>query len=148
MLVKTRIFPGPNGQQAILNVHFDGTRNLRDERQDMQTALGMKGEVDHASRRIGELTSKMLVPNGVATLLSVSGLSMGGGAAQIFMAAIYSRVELSIKAAVVLLEPALLNNRQANWRRRAARGVSISTNRAVSRSLSIMPRTRDAASCR
>jgi hypothetical protein len=113
MSVKARTFTGPNGQQAMLDVYFNGTQNLRDVRQDMNTALGMTGEVDHASRRIGELMSKMLAPNGNATLLSVSGLSMGGGAAQIFMAAIDSRVELSSKPAVVLLDPVLLNNRQA-----------------------------------
>ncbi|XUW93416.1 hypothetical protein OH764_32890 (plasmid) [Burkholderia sp. M6-3] len=113
MSVRARTFPSPNGQQTMLEVYFNGTQNVRDVRQNMNTALGMSGEVDHASRRIGELMSKMLAPNGNATLLSVSGLSMGGGAAQIFTAAIESRVELSSKPAVVLLDPVLLNNRQA-----------------------------------
>ncbi|VVD59622.1 hypothetical protein [Pandoraea anhela] len=113
--VKSRSFNGPSGPHAMLEMHFDGTRNFRDVRQDVSTAMGLTGQIDHASRRIGELMSRMLAPNGNATLMSVSGLSMGGGAAQVFMAAIDSRLELATRPAVLLLDPVLLNNRQARF---------------------------------
>ncbi|MEK6419973.1 MAG: hypothetical protein V4801_10230 [Burkholderia gladioli] len=132
MLVKVKTVPGPNGGQATLDVFFNGTQNLGDLRQDVNTVLGMTGERDRASRRIGELMSTMLAPNGNATLRSVSGLSMGGGAAQIFTAAIDSRVQLSSRPAVVLLDPVLLNDRQARLAvRGGTRPVDFSAPRGV-----------------
>ncbi|CAG9165939.1 hypothetical protein [Cupriavidus pampae] len=113
MSVKSRTIPGPNGPHAMLEVFFNGTQNFRDVRQDLNTAIGRAGQVDRGARRIGELMSAMLAPNGNASLVSVIGISMGGGSAQIFTASVDSRVALSMRPAVVLLDPALLNNRQA-----------------------------------
>lgn len=113
MSVKSRNVPGAKGPHAMLEIYFDGTRNWRDVRQDVNTALGNAGQMDRAACRIGELMSKLVAPDGCASLALVSGMSMGGGAAQIFMASVDSRVALSRRPAVVLLDPVLLNDRQA-----------------------------------
>jgi len=98
-----------------LRVYFNGTKNMRDAGQDMKSGLGLTGSIDQASKRIGELFAKLLAPPQCVHLDLVSGLSMGGGSAQVFMAAIESRVALPKQPVMILLDPVLLNNRQAQF---------------------------------
>lgn len=113
MSVKSLVVQSANGPHAMLSLYFDGTQNWRDVRQDASTALGRAGQLDRATCRIAELMSGLVAPEGRASLVSVSGMSMGGGAAQIFMASVDSRVALACRPAVILLDPVLLNDRQA-----------------------------------
>ena len=97
-----------------VRIYFGGTqKNVRDGWHDLRSGLGMVGGHDRSAKRIAELLAKTLAPAGFAELEFLSGLSMGGGLAQVFLLALESRIELPSRPAVVLLDPLLLNNQEA-----------------------------------
>ena len=122
MAIATRAHTDVYGMQTVgLSVFFDGTKlNARDLHHDLRSALGMTGSNDRAARRIGELFTKVLRSSDFVHLDVVAGLSMGGGAAQTFVAGIEGRAALIKPPPVILLDPQLLNDRQARFAKKGA----------------------------
>jgi hypothetical protein len=106
---------GPGESAPALRLFFAGSdRNLHDIGLNAKSLMGRTGSNDKAAREVGRLFARMLARDPAPVQLRlVSGLSMGGAAAQTFMAAIDARNGTAGRPPVILLDPLLLNNRQA-----------------------------------
>jgi ankyrin repeat protein len=95
-------------------IMFGGSQNLRDLRHDVLSGFGQTSSVDRAARRIGELLAKQLrrSDNQIRIEL-IAGGSMGGASAQTMLATLQNRTVLDKQPSMLLLDPQLLNNRQA-----------------------------------
>ncbi|QOK99751.1 type III effector protein (plasmid) [Ralstonia pseudosolanacearum] len=100
-----------------LRLFFGGTQNLRDYGQAAASATGGVGSVLSAARKAAQITAQAidaLQREGHEVRFDfIGGASMGGAAAQVFAAALQSRIKLAAPAPLVLLDPQLLNRAQA-----------------------------------
>ncbi|WP_247362134.1 type III effector protein [Ralstonia pseudosolanacearum] len=100
-----------------LRLFFGGTQNLRDYGQAAASATGGVGSVLSAARKVAQITAQAidaLQREGHEVRFDfIGGASMGGAAAQVFAAALQSRIKLAAPAPLVLLDPQLLNRAQA-----------------------------------
>lgn len=101
-----------------LRLFFGGSENLlRDYGQSATSAVGGVGKVFVAAKKAAQITAQVveqLQRDGHEVRFEfIGGLSMGGAAAQVFAAALQSRVKLATPAPLVLLDPQLLNDAQA-----------------------------------
>ncbi len=98
-----------------LKIFFGGTQNFRDVKHDVRSGLGLTSSVDRAARRIGELLARQLASAGNQIQIErIAGSSMGGASAQTVLATLQSHVQLDEQPSMLLLDPQLLNNRQAD----------------------------------
>ncbi|QCX52129.1 type III effector protein (plasmid) [Ralstonia pseudosolanacearum] len=107
-----------------LRLFFGGSENIpRDYGQTAASVVGGVGRVLGAARKAAQIIAQaveQLQRDGHEVRFeSIGGVSMGGACAQIFAAALQSRVKLAAPAPLVLLDPQLLSNAQA---RRATKG--------------------------
>ncbi|WP_197388871.1 type III effector protein [Ralstonia pseudosolanacearum] len=110
--------PGRDGKVSHnLRLFFGGTQNLRDYGQAAASATGGVGSVLSAARKAAQITAQAidaLQREGHEVRFDfIGGASMGGAAAQVFAAALQSRIKLAAPAPLVLLDPQLLNRAQA-----------------------------------
>ena len=97
-----------------MKVFFGGSQNLRDLRHDILSGFGQTSSVDRAARRIGELLAKQIRRNDNQIRIErIAGASMGGASAQTMLATLQGRRLLDKQPSMLLLDPQLLNNRQA-----------------------------------
>ncbi len=101
-----------------LRLFFGGSENiLRDYEQAAVSAVGKVGPVLGAARKAAQIIAQaveQLQRDGHEVRFeSIGGVSMGGASAQVFAAALQSRVTLPTPTPLVLLDPQLLNNTQA-----------------------------------
>lgn len=97
-----------------LKIFFGGTQSFRDVRHNVLSGLGRTSSVDRAARRIGELLARQMASAGNQIQIErIAGGSMGGATAQTVLATLQSRVQLDEQPSMLLLDPQLLNNRQA-----------------------------------
>jgi len=97
-----------------LKIYFNGTENFRDARHDILSGFGRTSSVDRAARRIGELLAKQMRRNDNQIRIErIVGISMGGASAQTMLATLQNRRLLDRQPSMLLLDPQLLNNRQA-----------------------------------
>ncbi|MEF9385600.1 type III effector protein [Ralstonia solanacearum species complex bacterium KE056] len=101
-----------------LRLFFGGSENIpRDYGQTATSIVGGVGRVLGAARKAAQIIAQaveQLQRDGHEVRFeSIGGVSMGGACAQIFAAALQSRVKLAAPAPLVLLDPQLLNNAQA-----------------------------------
>lgn len=107
-----------------LRLFFGGSENIpRDYGQTAASFVGGVGRVLGAARKAAQIIAQAVEPlqrdGHEVRFESIGGVSMGGACAQIFAAALQSRVKLAAPAPLVLLDPQLLSNAQA---RRATKG--------------------------
>jgi ankyrin repeat protein len=118
-----------------MKIFFNGSRNLRDLGHDIRSGFGQTSSVDRAARRIGELLAKQIKRNDNQIRIErIAGASMGGASAQTLLAALQSRRLLDRQPSMLLLDPQLLNNRQAA---RATRDGPLAVDYRVPRGVAI-----------
>ena len=105
-------------QRLEVRVLFGGTENGRDVGQAFSSIGGAVGKVFTANRDAAALVAKA-VEGAYGKNLNVkfeyiAGLSMGGASAQLFAAAVESRVTLHEPAPLILFDPQLPNQAQAH----------------------------------
>ncbi|MDB0572709.1 type III effector protein [Ralstonia solanacearum] len=101
-----------------LRLFFGGSENiLRDYEQAAVSAVGKVGPVLGAARKAAQIIAQaveQLQRDGHEVRFeSIGGVSMGGASAQVFAAALQSRLQFPTPMPLVLLDPQLLNNTQA-----------------------------------
>jgi hypothetical protein len=97
-----------------LEVLFGAMENARDATQALKTATGGRGLIYKAVDDIAAiLADEIRNMDGHVEIGFVSGLSMGGGTAQAFLAGLESRVQLPASPPLILLDPQLLNDAQS-----------------------------------
>ena len=97
-----------------LKIFFGGTQNFTDVKHDVRSGFGLTSSVDRAARRIGELLARQMASEGNQIQIErIAGGSMGGATAQTTLATLQSHVQLAEQPSMLLLDPQLLNNRQA-----------------------------------
>jgi hypothetical protein len=104
-------------QRLEVRVMFGGTQNMRDVKQAFSSIGQSVGKVFKANHEAAVLVAKA-VEDAYARPLNVkfdyiAGGSMGGASAQLFAAALESRVKLSEPAPLILFDPQLPNEAQA-----------------------------------
>jgi len=133
--VTPRFNPDPQAPpQYKLEFRFNGSQDFKDARQNLRTAFGGVGSVYKATDTVAEIMAHLLKEHGHKYQIDlVSGVSLGGGAAQAFLAGLESRTPLRVSPRMVLLDPQLLNDAQAQFATRHGtydfqkpRGVAIS----------------------
>lgn len=117
----------PNGTRDVkLRIFFGGTENLRDVRQALVSVAGGNGTVFGAVRDAAEIIAMNIERaqrEGYRVEFEhIAGASMGGASAQLFTAALLSRVNLQKQPPLVLLDPQLPNLAQL---RHAVKGGTI-----------------------
>ncbi|WP_321924793.1 type III effector protein [Burkholderia sp. BCC1998] len=99
-----------------LRVFFGGMENWRDVRQALVTGTGGVGKVFGAARDAAEIIAQKIdhaQREGYRVEFEhIAGASMGGATAQLFAAALQSRVRLQTQPPLVLLDPKLPNTVQ------------------------------------
>lgn len=104
-----------NGSHPIrISLYFYGSSGSKGLNQHLHTMLGVQGDAYKSVRDAAGVFAGLLEKNpGRIKVDMVSGISMGGGCAQYFKAALESKVALDDdKPAMILLDPQLLNNTQ------------------------------------
>ncbi|WP_231654726.1 type III effector protein [Ralstonia solanacearum] len=101
-----------------LRLFFGGSENiLRDYEQAAVSAVGKVGPVLGAARKaaqiIAQAVEQLQREGHEVRFESIGGVSMGGASAQVFAAALQSRLQFPTPTPLVLLDPQLLNNTQA-----------------------------------
>jgi hypothetical protein len=111
----TQTGAGRHGQPKLrLAIGFNGTEDRQDLRQHLKTAVGGVGAVYKATREIAAILADTIRELGAHVEIGfVCGISLGGGAAQAFLASLESRIRLPAPPPLILLDPQLLNNAQA-----------------------------------
>ncbi len=139
-----------------LQLFFGGSQHLlRDYGQALASSVGGVGKVFAAAREIAQITARaiqQLQQDGHEVRFEfIGGGSMGGAAAQVFVAALQSRVQLAAPAPLVLLDPQLLNEAQArhateggvhDYDFSAPRGVAVTLDYPAAPRLSLMGRMK------
>jgi hypothetical protein len=104
-------------QRLEVRVMFRGTENMRDIGQAFSSIGQSVGKVFTANRDAAALVAKALEGaygrNLNVKFDYIAGLSMGGASAQLFAAAVESRVKLHEPAPLILFDPQLPNEAQA-----------------------------------
>jgi hypothetical protein len=104
-------------QRLEVRVMFRGTENMRDIGQAFSSIGQSVGKVFTANRDAAALVAKALEGaygrNLNVKFDYIAGLSMGGASAQLFAAAVESRVKLHEPAPLILFDPQLPNQAQA-----------------------------------
>jgi len=106
---------GRHGQPTLrLDIGFNGTEDRQDLKQHLTTAVGGVGAVYKATRDIAAILADTIREMGAQIEIGfVCGTSLGGGAAQAFLASLESRIRLPASPPLILLDPQLLNNAQS-----------------------------------
>lgn len=104
-------------QRLEVRVMFGGTQNMRDVKQAFSSIGQSVGKVFKANHEAAVLVAKAIETAQAKTrnvkFDFVSGGSMGGASAQLFAAAVESRVKLYDPAPLILFDPQLPNEAQA-----------------------------------
>ncbi|MEY3202443.1 MAG: hypothetical protein RIR70_1993 [Pseudomonadota bacterium] len=104
--------PACGSQPATLDIFFGGTMNNADLFQDAMTGIGLNGKAYKSLKTLaGEIVS--LLKKDCFDLKTTGGHSLGGGIAQAFLARVESQVKLPRSPQCIVLDPQLLNNKQA-----------------------------------
>lgn len=114
-----------NGSSPIrISLYFYGSSGGKDLNQHLHTILDVQGDAYKSVRDAAGVFAGLLENDpGRIKFDMISGISMGGGCAQYFKAALESKVTLGDdKPAMILLDPQLLNNTQG---RKAAESGSL-----------------------
>lgn len=114
-----------NGGKPIqISLYFYGSSRAKDLNQHLHTMLDVQGDVYKSVRDAAGVFAGLLEKNpGGIKVDMIGGISLGGGCAQYFKAALESKVTLGDdKPAMILLDPQLLNNTQG---RKAAQSGSL-----------------------
>ncbi len=118
MIWDEQIANDANGEpQLKVRVMFSGTENMRDVKQAVSSVRGKVGKVFRATHEAAVLVAQAVEQAHEKTrnvnFEFIAGGSMGGATAQLFAAAIESRVKLHQPAPLVLFDPQLPNQAQA-----------------------------------
>jgi hypothetical protein len=108
------IVDNDSGKPVRLSLYFFGSSGVKDLNQHLCTILDVQGDVYRSVRDAARVFAASLErkPGGIKFDI-IGGISLGGGCAQYFNAALQSIVMLGDdKPAMILLDPQLLNNTQ------------------------------------
>lgn len=133
-----KVNPDPGAAPKYqLEFRFGGSQDSRDAIQNVRTALGGVGPVYKATDAVAAIMADLFEHHGHRYEISlVSGVSLGGGTAQAFLAGVESRTPLPVSPPLVLLDPQLLNDAQARAAtRNGPHGYDFQKQRGVALSL-------------
>jgi len=104
--------PATAREKTRVSFYFDGLPDRAGE-QNGTTLKGGIGKVYRMAREAGQLVAEALKTAPDVEVAQVCGVSMGGGSAQMFATALQNHVQLPKEPTLILLDPMLLNKKQA-----------------------------------